>query len=124
MVKYWLYKVAMVIYVLQNSILALLGSTIAAYKVLTVSGAQPNMKEHPGPKSVIALMLLITNNGFRYFVSDFFLSKIFDENLDVLGNKTVGESIGTAGNDEEHHEPDRSHRMIPTPTPDSQEINA
>ena len=110
----------MVIYVLQNSILALLGSTIAAYKVLTVSGAQPNMREHPGPKSVIALMLFITNNGFRYFVSDFFLSKIFDEKLDVLG----GESIGTAGNDEEHREPDRSHRMIPTPSPDSLEINA
>ena len=101
LVKYWLYKVAMVIYVLQNSILALLGSTIAAYKVLTVSGAQPNMKEHPGPKSVIALMLLITNNGFRYFVSDFFLSKIFDENwmfsvIRLLGK--VSEQLETTKN--------------------------
>lgn len=122
--KYWLYKVAMLMYVLQNSIFALLGSTIATYKVLTVTEPQPNVnKTKPGPKSVVALMLMIVNNGFRYFVADFFLSKIFDEQLDVLGGKTVEESIGT-GNDEEQDKPERSSNRIPTPTQNLQEVIA
>ena len=118
--KYWLYKAALVMYVFQNSIMALLGSTIASYKVLTVSQPRPNMNnaEQPKAKSVVALMLLITNNGFRYFVADFFLSKLFDENMDVLGGKTIEESIGTQ-NDEGQDEPEGSHRLIPTPTHDN-----
>lgn len=106
-------------YVFQNSIIALLGSTIASYKVLTVSEPRPNMNnaKQPKAKSVVALMLLITNNGFRYFIADFFLSKLFDENMDVLGGKTIVESIGTQ-NDEGQDEAEGSHRMIPTPTRD------
>ena len=111
-------------YVLQNSIIALLGSTVATYKVLTVTEPQPNVNEtKPGPKSVVALMFLIANNGFRYFVADFFLSKIFDEQLDVLGGKTVEESIGT-GNDKEQDKPERSSSRIPTPTQNLQEVIA
>ena len=71
----------------------------------------------PKAKSVVALMLLITNNGFRYFVGDFFLSKLFDENIDILGGETIVESIGTQ-TDEGQDEPEGSHRMIPTPTHD------
>ena len=82
-------------YVLQNFLVALLGSTVAAYKVLTVPEQEnkSNKERRPGVKSVVALMLLITNNGFRYFVAEFFFSKIFDENLDILGGKTIEESI-------------------------------
>ena len=82
-------------YVLQNSLVALLGSTVAAYKVLTVPEQEnKSIKEQrPGVKSVVALMLLITNNGFRYFVAEFFSSKMFDENSDILGGKTIEESI-------------------------------
>ena len=107
-------------YVLQNFVMALLGSTIASYKVLSVSQPRPNMNnaEQPKAKSVVALMLLMTNNGFRYFVADFFLSKLFDENMDVLGGKTIEESIGTQ-NDEGQDEPEGSHRLILTPTHDN-----
>ena len=72
--------------------IALLGSTIAAYKVLSVA---PNVDtKNPSAKLVVGLMLLVTNNGFRYFLAEFFLSKIFDDGLDILGGKTIEESIG------------------------------
>lgn len=78
-------------YVLQNFVMALLGSTIAAYKVLTI---KPNVDiQDPGPRSIIALILLVTNNGYRYFVADFFFSKLFDDELDILGGRTIQESI-------------------------------
>ena len=106
-------------YVLQNSLVALLGSIIAAYKVLNVP--EPNGKsnegQQPGVKSVAALMLLITNNGFRYFAAEFFLAKIFDENLDILEGKTIQESIGAREEDRPHeYENASSHRMVDTPT--------
>jgi hypothetical protein len=68
-------------YVLQNSLIALIDSTAAAYKVLTIPEPEPKANELklPGAKSVVDLMLLITNNGFRYFVAEFFLTKIFDK---------------------------------------------
>ena len=82
-------------YVFHNFLIALLGSTVAAYKILTVPEQEnkSNKEQRPGVKSVVALMLLITNNGFRYFVAEFFFSKMFDENLDILGGKTIEESI-------------------------------
>lgn len=84
--KWWMYKIALVVYSLQSHLLALLGSTVAVYKVLTVSTPQTNdAGSSHAVKSVLDLMLLITNNGLKYFVGDFFLSKIFDENLDLLG---------------------------------------
>ncbi|CAB4016644.1 Hypothetical predicted protein [Paramuricea clavata] len=88
--KRWGYKAALAMYVVQNSVVALLGSTVAAYKVLSVpeSKRKKNESEPPGVKSVVALMLLIINNGFRYFVAEFFLTKIFDKELDILGGKT------------------------------------
>ena len=75
--------------------IALFGSTVAAYNVLTVpEEGKPDKGEQPGVKSVICLMLLITDNGFRYFVAEFFFAKMFDENLDIFGGKTIQESIG------------------------------
>ena len=107
----------MAIYVLQNSLLALIGSTVAAYKVLTVPAPQDksNEGEQPGAKSVVNLMFLITNNGFRYFVAEFFLTKIFDENLDILGGKMIQESIGAREGERPHeYEDASSHRMVVT----------
>ncbi len=109
--------------VFQNFLVALLGSTIAAYKVLTVpeQETKTNEMQRPGAKSVVALMLLVTNNGFRYFVAEFFFSKIFDENLDILGGKSIEESVGTQ--EQERH--DRtSHRMVVTPTQGLDEIRS
>ena len=110
----------MTIYVLQNSLVALLGSTIAAYKVLTVPepAGKSNEGQQPGVKSVVALMLLITNNGFRYFAAEFFFAKMFDENLDILGGgKTIEESIGTREGERQHEYVDASsHVMSVTPT--------
>ena len=90
--------------------MAILGSTIAVYKVLTVSEADrawlamqrrsnvstdadsrlrlvhgAHATNPPDVKSVVDLMLLMTNNGLRYFLADFFVSKLFDESLDHLG---------------------------------------
>jgi hypothetical protein len=86
-------------YVLQNFLVSLVGSTYVAYKVTTVSELDIKMgKENlHGAKSVVDLILLITNNGFRYFIAEFFLSKLFNEDLDILGGnsvKTIEESIG------------------------------
>ena len=80
------YKLALLVYSLQSYLLALFGSTIAAYKVLSVSTPQTNDGSNPGAKPVVALMLLLMNNALRFYVGDFFLSKFFDENLDLLGS--------------------------------------
>ena len=96
--KFWLYKIALAVYSLECYTLALLGSTIAVYKVLTVSESGTKDQPSPGVISVVDLMLLMTNNGLRYFMADFFLSKFFDESLDVLGSahgsKKITESLG------------------------------
>ena len=107
-------------YVFQNSLVALLGSTVAAYKVLSVPepDSKTNESKPPGAKSVVALMLLIINNGFRYFVAEFFLTKIFDKELDILGGKTIEESMDVPileGQEDDDHGRG-SHRMNVTPT--------
>ena len=118
--KLWLYKTALAIYALECYLLAILGSTIAVYKVLTVSEADrtwlamqrrsnvstdadsrlrlvhgAHATNPPDVKSVVDLMLLMTNNGLRYFLADFFVSKLFDESLDHLGGgkKKIAESL-------------------------------
>ena len=118
--KRWGYKAALAMYVLQNSRIALIGSTAAAYKVLTIPEPESKANELklPGANSVVDLMLLITNNGFRYFVAEFFLTKIFDKELDILGGKTIEESMGVQileGSEDDDHG-SGSHRMNVTPT--------
>ncbi|CAB4022810.1 Hypothetical predicted protein [Paramuricea clavata] len=118
--KRWGYKASLATYVLQNSLIALIGSTTAAYKVLTIPEPEPKANELklPGAKSVVDLMLLITNYGFRYFVAEFFLTKLFDKELDILGGKTIEESMGVQileGPEHDDHG-SASHRMNVTPT--------
>ncbi|CAB4033969.1 Hypothetical predicted protein [Paramuricea clavata] len=97
--KLWVYKTALAMYVLQNLLVSLVGSTYVAYKVTTVSELDIKMDKQNlhGAKSVVDLILLITNNALRYFIAEFFLSKLFNEDLDILGGnsgKTIEESIG------------------------------
>ena len=97
--KRWLYKAALVLYVLQGVLLTLVGSIYVSYKATTVPEPEEKIGKQNlhGAKLVIDLISLIINNGFRYFIAEFFLSKIFDENLDILGGNsgiTIEESIG------------------------------
>jgi hypothetical protein len=106
-IKRYLYKTALCINALQNYLVALVGSTYVAYKVTTVPepGTKMEKQNLQGAKSVVDLILLITNNGFRYFIAEFFLSKMFDEDLDILEGKTIEESIGVRvqrGRDNHH----------------------
>ena len=74
--------------------MAILGSTIAAYKVLTVPNTQdPN--DAPDIAAVVSLMLLITNNALRYYLAEFFCSKLFDQDVNILGGgtKSISESL-------------------------------
>ena len=105
--KRYLYKTALFINALQNYLVVLVGSTYVAYKVTTVPepGSKMGKQNLHGAKSVVDLILLITNNGFRYFIAEFFLSKMFDEDLDILEGKTIEESIGVRvqrGRDNHH----------------------
>ncbi|XP_028412142.1 uncharacterized protein LOC114534862 [Dendronephthya gigantea] len=106
--RYWLYKAALMMYSLNNSMIALLGSIVAAYKVLSV---ESNVEtRHPEVIAVVGLMFLVTNNGFRYFVADFFFSKIFADELDILGGNTIEKSIGAQNEDDNEQ---KRHRMTP-----------
>jgi len=92
-----LYKAALFVYALEGYTMAILGSTIAVYKVLTVPNT-PGTNEAPDIKAVVSLMLLIINNGLRYYLAEFFLSKLFDQDVDILGGgtKSISESLGVA----------------------------
>ena len=74
--------------------MAMLGSTIAVYKVLTVPSS-PVSNDPPDIEAVASLMLLIINNGLRYYLAEFFLSKLFDQDVDILGGgtKSILESL-------------------------------
>ena len=109
--KSLLYKLTLAMYSLEGYVLYVLGTMIAVYKVLSISScgrehhtksynssvdilASSSVHRHESgvsschdPKSVIMLLLLMTNNGLRYFVGDFFMAKLFSEDSDILGGK-------------------------------------
>ena len=124
--KLWIYKAVLLLYALEGYTMAILGSIIAVYKVLTVSDtrgialiklASTNVYENltlasaqqrlqwrnngystmdpPDMKAVVDLMLLMTNNALRYYLADFFFSKFFDHDVDILrgGTKSISESL-------------------------------
>ena len=123
--KLVIYKAALLLYALEGYTMAILGSTIAVYNVLTVSdppgtalthptssnvqknwtlpSAQPlqggnngeSTAHPPDMKAVVDLMLLMTNNALRYYLADFFFSKLFDHDVDILGGgtKSISESL-------------------------------
>lgn len=93
--KLVLYKAALFVYALEGYTMAILGSTIAVYKVLTVPNPPGTNDEAPDIEAVVSLMLLITNNALRYYLADFFFSKFFDQDVDILGGgaKSISESL-------------------------------
>ena len=92
--KLGLYKAALFVYALEGYTMAILGSTIAVYKVLTVPNTA-DTNDAPDIQAVVSLMLLITNNALRYYLAEFFFSKLFDQDVDILGGgtKNISESL-------------------------------
>ena len=93
--KLGLYKAVLFVYALEGYTMAILGSTIAAYKVLTVPNTPVTNRDAPDIEAVVSLMLLITNNALRYYLAEFFFSKLFDQDVDILGGgtKSISESL-------------------------------
>ena len=71
-------------------------SAIALYHVVSVPHTATGIKDTPDIGEITSLMLLITNNGLRYYLADFFSSKCFDQDIDILGGGTqsITESLG------------------------------
>ena len=92
--KYWVYIVVFVVYALENYTMFILFSATAVYNVVSVP--HTGIKDTPDITEVTSLMLLITSNGLRYYLADFFSSKCFDQDVDILGGgtKSITESLG------------------------------
>ena len=105
--KLVLYKAALAVYAVEGYTMAMLGSAIAAYKVLSVPSIPGGSKDPPEVKAVASLMLLIINNALRIYLAEFFLSKVYDQDADILGGgtKSIAESlalpVGQAQEDKE-----------------------
>ena len=107
LLKLVLYKAALAVYAVEGYTMATLGSAIAAYQVLNVPSIPDGSKDPPEVKAVASLMLLIINNALRFYLADFFLSKFYDQDADILGGgtKSIAESlalpVGQAQEDKE-----------------------
>ena len=95
LLKLVLYKAALAVYVVEGYTMAMLGTAIAAYQVLNVPSIQDGSKDPPEVKTVASLMLLIINNALRVYLAEFFLSKVYDQDADILGGgtKSIAESL-------------------------------
>lgn len=96
--------------------MAILGSTIAVYKVLTVPNTA-DTEDAPDIEAVTSLMLLITNNTLRYQVAEFFFSKFFDQDVDILGGgtKSISESLAQPATVDQAQESKEMSGQVPTP---------
>ena len=94
--KFWLYLVTFGVYAVENYTAFILYSTITLYHVVSVPHTATGTKDTPDIGEIASLMLLITNNGLRYYLADFFSSKCFDQDVDILGGGTrsINESLG------------------------------
>ena len=88
LLKLVLYKAALAVYAVEGYTMATLGSAIAAYQVLNVPSIPDGSKDPPEAKAVASLMLLIINNALRVYLAEFFLSKVYDQDADILGGGT------------------------------------
>lgn len=104
--KLGLYKATLFVYALEGYTMAILGSTIAVYKVLSVPNTAETDDEAPEREAVVSLMLLITNNALRYYLAEFFFSKLFDQDVDILGGgtKSISESLAQPATMDQAHE--------------------
>ena len=114
--KLGLYRAVLFVYALEGYTMAMLGSTIAVYNVLTVPNT-PVSNNAPDIKAVVSLMLLITNNGLRYYLAEFFLSKLFDQDVDILGGgtKSILESLAQPATVDQDQESKEASGQMPTP---------
>ena len=115
--KLGLYKAALFVYALEGYTMAILGSTIAVYKVLTVPNTQGTNDEAPDIEAVVSLMLLISNNALRYYLAEFFFSKLFDQDVDILGGgtKSITESLAQPATVDQADESKEASGQLPTP---------
>ena len=97
--------------------MAILGSTIAVYKVLTVPNTPAGTNDAPNIEAVVSLMLLITNNALRYYLAEFFFSKLFDQDVDILGGgtKSISESLEQQATVDRARESKEESGEMPTP---------
>ena len=93
--KFWLYIVVLMVYALEGYTMFFLGSVNAVHNVLSVPHTANN-EDAPDVTAVASLMLLIINNGLRYYLADFFFSKLFHQDVDILGGgtKSISKSLG------------------------------
>ncbi|XP_068691876.1 uncharacterized protein [Montipora foliosa] len=114
--KLGLYKAALFVYALEGYTMAILGSTIAVYKVLTVPNTA-DTNAAPDIQAVVSLMLLITNNALRYYLAEFFFSKLFDQDVDILGGgtKNISESLARPATVHQAQESKEESCQMPAP---------
>ena len=115
--KLGLYKAVLFVYALECYTMAILGSTIAVYKVLAVPNNSNTDDQAPDIEAVVSLMLLITNNALRYYLAEFFFSKLFDQDVDILGGgtKSISESLAQPATVDQAHESKEASGQLPTP---------
>ena len=114
--KVWLYIVALIVYALEDYTMFILGSTIAVQNVLSVPHTANN-EDSPDIAAVASLMLLIINNGLRYYLADFFSSKCFDLDVDILGGgtKSISESLAQPATVNQARENNEASSQMTTP---------
>ena len=114
--KLLLYRAVLIVYAFEGYTMAMLGSTIAVYKVLTVPST-PVSTDAPDIEAVVSLMLLIINNGLRYYLAEFFLSKLFDQDVDILGGgtKSILESLAQPATVDQSQESIEASGQMATP---------
>ena len=114
--KLGLYKATLFVYALEGYTMAILGSTIAVYKVLTVPNTPVTNRDAPDIEAVVSLMLLITNNALRYYLAEFFFAKLFDQDVDILGGgaKSISESLAQSATVDQANESEEASGQMAT----------
>lgn len=114
--RFWLYMAALIVYALEGYTMFILGSTIAVQNVLSVPHTA-NIEDSPDITVVAGLMLLIINNGLRYYLAEFFVSKLFDPDEDILGGgtKSISESLAQPATVDQAQESKEVSGQMPTP---------
>ena len=79
--------------------------------------SSPVSNDAPDKEAVASLMLLIINNGLRYYLAEFFLSKFFDQDVDILGGgtKSILESLAQPATVDQAQESLEASGQMPTP---------
>ena len=115
--KYFVYKLVLLIYAVENYVIYALGTIVAAYKLVAVptcrlkdietkynksrssTNAPGNTVCHDAT-SVSMLLLLLTALSLRHTIGEFFLTKIFQEKVDILDtplqSNTLRETMDTS----------------------------